>query len=253
MVDYIRVGVEEPIIDPSEYVKRENIVLPTDKCILTFSSRTTRTIIDFMEKYESMPIKIPIFDPTIGEYSGTKIFTATLNVGAPASVMALELLIAAGAKKIIIIGAAGSTHPDVEIGDIFLPTWGIREEGTSYHYMPPNYKPKPNRTLLNRLKSEIEKISQGSIKIVEGGVWSIDAVFRETKDKMREYRKKGVVGVDMESTALMTVADYRGVALAIALIISDELREDSWIYVWESEKIIKSERILSLASLRALV
>jgi len=249
----IRMGMGEPIIDPSKYVKREDIVLPTDKCILTFSSRTTRAITDLIGKHKSMPIKIPIFDPTIGKYAGAKIFTAILKVGAPASVMALELLIAAGAKKIIVIGAAGSMHPDVRIGDIFLPTWGIREEGTSYHYMPPNYQPKPNRTLLNRLKSEIRKILQGRIKIVEGGLWSIDAIFRETKDKIRGYRRKGVIGVDMESTALMTVADYRGVALAIALIISDELREDSWTYVWESEKIIKSERILALASLRALV
>lgn len=247
----IRLSTEESVVDPADFVKRENITLPTQKCILTFNGRTTNIIKNLMDTHKLMPIKIPIFDPTLGEYSGEKIFVGTLSIGAPASTLTLELLIAAGTKEIIIIGTAGSINPNIKIGDILLPTWGIREEGTSYHYMPPNYIPKPNRELLRRFKKEIENAAD-IMKVVEGGIWSTDAVFRETKDKIREYRKMGIIGVDMESTALMTVAEYRKASLAIALIISDELKEDSWTYAWNTEKITKSEHITALASLKTL-
>ncbi|MEX0569200.1 MAG: nucleoside phosphorylase [Candidatus Njordarchaeota archaeon] len=246
-------GKDKPIIDPMKYAKKENIVLPTYKCILTFSSRTTKQITTILNDPQTIPIKIPLLDPTLGTYNNEKIYIATLSIGAPASTLSLELLIGSGAKKIIIIGGAGSIHPDIKIGDILIPTWGLREEGTSYHYMPPEYIPKPDSALKEKLKKEIESIKQEDINIIEGGIWSIDAIFRETRDKVRAYRREGIIGVDMESTALMTVAHYRGIALAIALIITDELRDETWTYEWESEKIIRSEKIAALGALKALI
>jgi len=245
-------GKGKPIVDPKDFVMRENIRLPTSKCILAFSVRTVRVVREYMENTRMVPIKIPLYEPTVGKYENEDIFVSALNIGAPASVLSLELLIAAGAEEVIVIGSGGSIHPDANIGDILIPTWGLREEGTSYHYVGPEYIPKPNVSLLNRLRNEIGKIVSEDVHVVEGGVWSIDAIFRETTDKIREYRNRGVIGVDMESTALMTVSHYRNIALAIALVITDELYSDSWKYEWESDRIIRSEKIIALASLRTL-
>jgi len=57
-------------------------------------------------------------------------------IGAPATIMALELMIALGLRRCIVIGYAGAINPRLRMTDILLPTWGIREEGTSYHYFP---------------------------------------------------------------------------------------------------------------------
>ncbi len=240
------------IVDPQDFAYREEIMLPCSQCVLTFGSRTTKTVISYLENHKQFPMKIPLYDPTLGEFHGRKIFVATLNIGAPASTLALELLIASGAKQIIVIGAAGSIRPDVRIGDIFIPTWGIREEGTSYHYMPPDYIPKPDKKLADKLRDMILETDLEDINVVEGGIWSIDAVFRETIDKIRKYREQKVIGVDMESTALMTVAHYRKVSLAIVHIITDELKEDSWTYTWGSERAVRGEKIVALASLKTL-
>ena len=48
----------------------------------------------------------------------------------------LEILIHLGAKYIIAVGETGAIKEGLEIGNIVLPTWGLREEGTSYHYAP---------------------------------------------------------------------------------------------------------------------
>ena len=92
---------------------------------------------------------------------------------------------------------------------------GVREEGVSFHYISDNsYVPKPDSELAKALYTSTVKLKgRRRVKVVKGGVWATDAIFRETLDKVIEYSSKGVYGVDMESTALMTVAHYRKVKL----------------------------------------
>ncbi len=80
--------------------------------------------------------------------------------GAPVAVIALEILIAAGARKFLVFGGYGAIHPSVKIYDIVIPTWGIREEGTSYHYYPPDVVPKPNEKIMEALQRELRCTAQ---------------------------------------------------------------------------------------------
>src|SRR5262249_46166617 len=57
-------------------------------------------------------------------------------MGAPMAVMLLEQLIALGARRLLYLGFCGALHPSYRIGDLFLPVHAVREEGTSYHYVP---------------------------------------------------------------------------------------------------------------------
>ncbi len=60
-------------------------------------------------------------------------------------------------------------------------------------------------------------------------MWTIDAPFRETMDKVQEYARRGVLAVEMECTALMSIAAYRGINLAAVLVITDELFGEGWV------------------------
>src|SRR5204863_1625058 len=62
-------------------------------------------------------------------------------MGAPMAVMLLEQLIALGARRLLYLGFCGALAPSYRIGDLFLPTQAIREEGTSYHYLPAEVRP----------------------------------------------------------------------------------------------------------------
>ena len=73
--------------------------------------------------------------------SSGSFFIAGPAVGAPMAVLALEKLIALGARRIIIFGWCGSLSNTLQIGDILLPTWAISNEGTSAHY-PINSRPE---------------------------------------------------------------------------------------------------------------
>ncbi len=60
--------------------------------------------------------------------------------GAPAAGMLLEVVVASGVRRMFMAGEAGSISNACRIGDILLPCWAVREEGTSYHYLPPGVR-----------------------------------------------------------------------------------------------------------------
>ena len=172
------------------------------------------------------------------KYDGVELGLIYPFYGAPATIFALELAIASGLRRFIAVGEAGSIHPEVGIGDYVLPDWGVREEGTSYHYMPPDYVPRVDNKVFRGLR---ERLDGRGLKYHVGGVWSTDAVFRETVDKVRRYSSQGVLCVDMESTALMAVSEYHGVEMAILLVISDELHSGRWVRGWGSGLLKEAE------------
>ncbi len=159
--------------------------------------------------------------------------------GAPAAGMLLETLISSGIERVLMVGEAGSVASHCKIGDIFLPSWGIREEGTSYHYLPPDTTVKPTNSLFSKLKECFDDVD-----IVTGGIWTTDAPFRETRDKIDAYAEKGAVAVEMECTALMAIAMYRETAFAAVIVITDELSGEKWKAGFGGENVKRSKKIV---------
>ena len=146
-------------------------------------------------------------------------------LGAPHAVIGMEKLIALGAKRIWILGWCGSLQSDLHVGDIIIPTEAISEEGTSGHY-PVHDRAIESDKKLNRMLENT--LRQRGLSFVKGFVWTTDAVYRETYDKLRTYSSQGVLAVEMELSALITLAVYRSVAMAGLLVVSDELSDLKW-------------------------
>lgn len=168
-------------------------------------------------------------------------------VGAPAATLVMEALIGSGVTKIVFLGLAGSMTEDCRIGDAVVPSWGLREEGTSFHYLTPSAIPRPSKRLAEGLVKAV-----GRQKVKRGGVWTTDAPYRETRDKIRRYARKGVVAVDMECTALMSVAMMRKVEFAAALAISDTVHGETWEVGFDSKELAKAVPPMSRAAVKAL-
>ncbi|MFO7837374.1 MAG: hypothetical protein R6V83_12080 [Candidatus Thorarchaeota archaeon] len=62
----------------------------------------------------------------------------------------------------------------------------------------------------------------------EGGVWTTDAPFRETFGKAARFSEQGGLAVEMECTALMSIALFRGIEFGALLVITDELFSGKW-------------------------
>ena len=159
--------------------------------------------------------------------------------GAPAAVGLAEALIAGGIKKLVIFGEAGAINPKISIGELLIPTFAIREEGASYHYLPLGVAAKPSQRLRGRVKALLDK---AGFPYEEGGVWTTDAFLRETRDKILRCRSQGALAVEMECSALFAVAQYRRAKSAALLLITDELHGRVWKPAYDDQKVINNER-----------
>ncbi|WP_269846869.1 nucleoside phosphorylase [Desulfobulbus oligotrophicus] len=158
-------------------------------------------------------------------YSGATFFLAGPTVGAPMAALTLEKLIALGARKVVVYGWCGSLHASLQPGALFSPTGvGMCEEGTSAHYPlnDPYYDEEWHSLLVRVLTNAGHQVSQGLI-------WTTDALYRETRQKVVQYSARGILAVDMEYTALRTVAAYRRISLAAVMKVSDALFLENWV------------------------
>ncbi|MGB8953426.1 MAG: nucleoside phosphorylase [Candidatus Aminicenantales bacterium] len=154
-------------------------------------------------------------------------------VGAPASVLILERLIASGVKEILLLGICGSLSPNRRIGTAASISRAYSNEGTSVHYFPQKkiFHPSP------ALKEKTEVLLKTSgLAFSESPVVSMDAPFRETKLWLEEMRSQRIELVDMEASAVFALAEFYGIQAAALMIVSDELFSGRW-----------KQRFLSLA------
>ena len=168
--------------------------------------------------------------PSMSFYSttlqGKKISLLGTPLGSPQAAIMLERLIAMGAKKILIFGCCGSLQPDLGVGHLVIPTGALSEEGTSAHYpLPQGVEAKADEKI-SRLF--LEKSREKNLQAASGKVWTTDALFRETRGKTKRYSDMGLLAVEMEAAALLTIAAYRKVYLGGLLVVSDELASLKW-------------------------
>jgi uridine phosphorylase len=169
--------------------------------------------------------------------------------GAPQAVMGLEKIIALGATRLWVLGWCGSLQSFLRVGDLVIPTSAISEEGTSLHYPLPSEALQADPNLTFALQEALRK--KGEICRL-GKVWTTDAPYRETLSKVKSYQDQGVLAVEMEMSALMTVAAYRGVKLAGLLVVSDELFSLTW-HTGFRAPVFKRKRELAAQTLLGLL
>ena len=147
-------------------------------------------------------------------------------LGAPYAAMLLETLIAWGAREIVFWGWCGGIAPQVKIGDIIVPTGALIDEGTSGHYDAGGEGAvRPCEHLGARVRAALE---HRGVPVHQGLVWSTDGFFRETRERVAHFRRLNALAVEMETSALLSVARFRRVRLAAVLVVSDELGRSQW-------------------------
>ena len=145
-------------------------------------------------------------------------------IGAPMAVMTLEKMIALGGRRFVVFGSCGALSPELTVGDLLLPTWAVSQEGTSGHY-PLDLTPRASMQVHGDLIGFFDRLGMVT---KSGGVWTTDAPYRERREAIRGYQAQGVVAVDMEFSALITVAAFRQVELAAVMVVSDLLSDEAW-------------------------
>lgn len=213
------------VLNPGDFTK------PVDGfpeiCVSTFSEEIINKFaamdqVEVVSMLYSANGALPVYKIN---YKGKNIAFYLSRVGAPACAAGFEEIIAMGAKKMVLFGCCGVLDNEAVQDRIIVPTSAVRDEGTSYHYLPENDEIPADDHTTNVLVSCLEKYGY---PYVTGKIWTTDAIYRETPDKIEDKKNQGCIGVEMEYSAMLAVSQFRNIPFVQFLFGADSLDENGW-------------------------
>lgn len=147
------------------------------------------------------------------------------GVGAPLAAGLLEEMIGLGVKNFIACGGCGVLDAQIIAGHPVILTSAVRDEGTSYHYLPPERLAVAGP----RATAALGRVLQRSgLEFRMGISWTTDAIYRETVARRALRLAEGCVVVEMEAAAFFAVAQFRGVELGQIVYGGDLVVPEGW-------------------------
>ena len=232
------------LIEPSNHIQPADV---GEHCVICFFREVLRKV---RQEYTARQIyefraECDIEHVYEIEYNGQQLGLIHPMVGAPLAAGVLEEAIALGYRKFVVCGGAGVLDKEVSIGHLIVPVSAVRDEGTSYHYIPPSREVFASPAAVAAIEKTLE---EHGVEYIKSKTWTTDAYYRETPSRIKLRKAEGCLTVDMEAAAFFAVAEFRGVQLGQILYGGDDvsgLEHDS--RKWSSRKDIR-ERLFHLAA-----
>lgn len=168
------------------------------------------------------------FTTLTGDYQGVRLSVISIGIGAPSAAIVLEELWELGVRVVVRAGTALALN--VNVGDFILVNSSIRSEGTSPTYFPIEYPAVADIDLLCAYREALEDANApyavGMLATSDGFYTEIFAhrvegrspIIRQ-KTRLAEFKEAGVLGADMETSAIYIVGSYLGIK-TISLLVS---------------------------------
>jgi uridine phosphorylase len=226
----------EAFVEPSRLCKPRDV---PEHCVICFfqdviekvvAEQQAKVVVDSRWEDGSHPIyeiayhdrRLAFFHPCVG--------------GAMAAGL-LEEAIAYGCRKFIVCGGCGVLEKDIAVGHLIVVSSAVRDEGTSYHYLPPGREVQADRSGVAALEATLR---QRDVPYLIGKTWTTDAPYRETPAKIAARKSEGCLTVEMEAASLIAVAQFREVVLGQVLYSGDDLSGGEWDNrAWQSRREIR--------------
>jgi uridine phosphorylase len=140
------------------------------------------------------------------------------GMGSPATANALEMASSNGARRVVVFGACGGADRRAEVGDLIVASGGVRGEGTSRYYAPPEFPAAFDPMMVARLWEAAQ--GEPGVAAHLGVVYTTDAGYRQGPDVYERYAGL-IVGVESECAAVAVVSARLGLAAGALLFCTD--------------------------------
>lgn len=157
-----------------------------------------------------------------GVYKGQRVSVQGTGMGVPSiSIYVNELLREYGAKQLIRVGTCGGMHESVRIRDVILAMTATTDSAANQQLFPGfTYAPHADYELLSRAFQA--SVARG-LPVKVGNILTADTFYRESMEPVKKLAEYGVLAVEMESSALYTLAARHGAKALSVLTVSDHL------------------------------
>ncbi len=193
------------------------LALP-ERAIITFSNGDIRRLIE-----RKVAPAVSAWQPfrAIYSLSASTIVSKSL-FGGPNIAQLVEEFSSFGTREFILWGYCGDISGVGRIGDLYIAGRALREDGISYHYLESDEEFASS----DWVKEWFESAEREGFQNVD--VWSTDAIYRETGQKITDYARRGIAAVEMETASLYAVCQSKGLKAASFMVVSDLLGKGTW-------------------------
>jgi uridine phosphorylase len=143
------------------------------------------------------------------EHAGMRFGIVGCAVGAAFAVLIAEELFASGCRFLVSVTSAGQITPLGAPPYFVVIERALRDEGTSYHYLPPSDFAEADPVLVAAAMAAMVALQEAGPPVYRGASWTTDAPFRETEAAIAASRARGILAVEMEAAALYAFARAR--------------------------------------------
>lgn len=169
-------------------------------------------------EFDSITKRYPIY---VIDYKGEKICLVQAPMGSAPAAQILDWLNSYVVEKIISTGSCGVLI-DIPENSFLIPKLALRDEGTSYHYLKPSRFVEVSKEALKAIEDTLE---EHNLEYREVVTWTTDGFYRETEDLVRYRIEEGCSVVEMECSALASVAKLRDMIWGQILFTADSLAD----------------------------
>ena len=142
--------------------------------------------------------------------------------GGPNVAALVEELSAFGVREFVLWGYCGGISDDLSVGDMLIAEGALRQDGVSYHYLDSTDDFVYTGWLHKWQKTAVTSAIRPAL------IWSCDALYRETRNKINRYKKMGIEAVEMEIASFYAVCLSKRLKGIAFLVVSDLFRKGKW-------------------------
>lgn len=164
-------------------------------------------------------VECPTFDANMRAATVDNITIINFGMGSPNAALIMDLLSAVSPKACLFLGKCGGISNKAMLGDYVLPLAGIRGEGTSNDYFPPEVPALPafmlQRAVSTAMRDSGSDYWTGTVYTTNRRVWEHDERFKQYLIETR------AMAVDMETATLFSCGFYNHIPTGALLLVSD--------------------------------
>lgn len=173
-----------------------------------------------------------------GTYKGVRISVTSTGIGCPSAAIAVEELANIGAECFIRIGSSAALQEGISIGDLLISTGSMKNEGTSRFHVPDCFPAVPDFELTRSLVDTARRMEPELGTAVHMGICaSDDSFYGESREWIEKLARLGIMNVEMECSAIFTVAQQRRLRAASICAVSGNLITGEVVYETENVRL----------------
>jgi uridine phosphorylase len=153
---------------------------------------------------------------------GTSVSVFNSRVGSPVASDCTYYLRFTPCRSIIYTGLIGALQHHIRVGDLIVPTAALRGEGSTRYFVDEIYPAVADFGLLRAMSSTLEEVYVDcDVNAYYGPIYTTDSFAAETKEFLELWRSRNLLGIEMETSAIYTVASLYGIRAAAIHVVSD--------------------------------